>query len=414
MNIKVIYHAIAVVLLVLNTSSTVFADEYVVSGNGDGSSNSINVSQQSSNTVSQENNAEIENNIESEASTGGNEANGNNGETEVETGDTSSDTTIVSEGNVNEASVGCCPDGGNGAQISGNGTDSNNSVNYNNNSSNTVSSINNASIKNNIKITANTGDNEASDNSGGVQISTGNIKINGVIVNKVNYSKIKLANEGPALDILISGNGSGSVNNSTTNINSNNYLSSNNNFNVINNILNFANTGNNKANNNLGNVKIAAGNITLDLIILNQANISEIFENCGCEKEETPVPSPTPETPNTPPSGGCCSSTSGGGGNGGSSGSSGGGSSSGSSSGSVLGASLPATGGLSILSLTILALLLLISGVILRFYEPIKQFQPRKIYREFIDNIRSFAFGIYLLSDFTFIRTVKTRNVSIY
>lgn len=391
-------------VLVLNQffSYSVFADEITVSGNGEGSSNNVQVEEKKSDSVTQSNNAEVENKVSPEASTGNNKANDNDGETATKTGDADTEAKVVNQVNDNKASGGCnCPQGDpSSATISGNGANTDNSIKNTGTSNTTISQNNGAKITNNIKVTANTGNNEAEGNSGDTTIKTGDVKIAMAVVNKGNSSYVSFANKAPEFNSKIAGNGEGSKNdiNNESNYNQqflvNNYLELNNNFIVE------ANTGGNKAKDNNGKVFISTGSVLLDIILKNDLNKSVIIADCGCkEAPPSPTPTPTPSgtpSPSSPPSGG--SGGSGGGSGGGSS--SGGGGSSGSSStsssgGQVLGAILPATGGFSILSLTLLASILLLVGIMLRL-----DYSKAKSYIEYFNFHISAPFAIYLLAFF--------------
>lgn len=381
MSLKIISGFICLILVLgQNFSYPVFAEEYSISGNGDGSSSQINVKQEESNTVEQNNNTEIKNEVKAESETGNNQASGNSGETEIKTGDASQDTTVINSGNTNQSQAGCCPtSSGGSAAISGNGADSQNQVNSNQTSGSTISQNNGAKIINNITVYANTGDNEASDNLGNSTITTGDINIQTAVFNQGNSSYAKVGGSKAPLDIKIAGNGASSINDVDENNSEYQVIYVNNYLDLSNNVKHFANSGGNKAYKNFGNVKIIAGDIYLDIILSNKFNNSVVIADCGCKEapQPTPKPSETP-IPSTLPSG---SDNSGGGGSGGSSpGGSGGTSGSGSSSssggsgGSVLGVSLPATGGFSLIQATLLALSLLGSGIILRL-----DWKPKRI-----------------------------------
>lgn len=363
---KVILSSFLTALLVLGQafSYPVFAEEYSISGNGDGSSSEINVKKDEGTTVSQSNEAEVKNEVKPEASTGQNEANNNSGETQVKTGDANQEATVINSGNTNQAQTGCCPTSGGSAEISGNGSGSTNQINSTQGSNTTVSQTNGAMITNNITVSSNTGDNEASDNNGDTTIKTGNIYSSVYAINQGNNSYASVGGGNPELNIKISGNGSGSVNTIEQNHYGDNSFYVNNYIELNNNIYNYSNTGGNKANSNLGKVNILTGDVYLDIILSNKFNTSVVVAECGCKNHPSPTPTPSGSpTPSTPPSGG----ENGGGGGGSSSGGSGSDSSSGGQGGGlVLGATLPATGGFSIFSLTLFAFALLIAGIMAR------------------------------------------------
>lgn len=373
----------------------VLAEESSISENGKGSSNEISIKNEESKTVEQSNNAEISNQVESETQTGNNETPNNSGETEITTGNASTEVAVVNSGNTNQVQAGCCPTSGGSAQITGNGTDSSNQINSDQKSSTVVSQNNGAQITNNIVVNANTGDNEVSDNTGDVSIATGSVNTKIGVLNSVNNSYASVGGGLTGLNLKIAGNGTGSSNNVEENYDDtqdffvNNYLELNNNF------SNYSNTGGNRAKGNLGSVKISTGNIYLDIILSNRVNSSLIIADCGC-KSPSPSPTPTPSGspgPSNPPSGGGSGGGSGGSSSGGSGGSSDSGSSSGSSSGGgqVLGVTLPATGGFSLIQATLFALSLLGSGIILRLDFGKKKTYAKKIKKQItFDNFYGF------------------------
>ena len=112
----------------------VLAQEFSVSGNGAGSSNNISYQAETNNQIQQTNNEEIENNVGAEAETGGNEADGNSGEVEINTGDVTGEIVILNTGNSSTAQIGCCEEEDpSSAAITGNGEDSDNSIDISDN-----------------------------------------------------------------------------------------------------------------------------------------------------------------------------------------------------------------------------------------------------------------------------------------
>lgn len=389
-------------MLVINQFflSPIFAEEYTISGNGENSSNQINLEQKTEEKVSQENKAEVKNEVKAESNTGENSASDNTGDSKIQTGGTKTDVVVLNSGNQNVASSGCCPSESNSsAQITDNGSGSSNSINQNSNLNNSTSQGNGAKITNNIKVYADTGNNKASGNSGDVYIETGEVKTGIGVLNKGNTSYIASGKKSSSYDSKISGNGSDSNNlvvNERKNNKSflvNNYLELDNNFEA------YGNTGGNIAKNNNGKVFISTGNVLLDIILKNKVNESIIIVDCECKNAPSPSPSPSVSpSPSTPPSGG---ENNGGSNNGGSSSSGGSGSSTGSSSsssgGQVLGLTLPATGGFSILSLTLLAFGLLVAGIILRVnFE--KVYEEAKSYFQYFNFNIAALVVIYILS----------------
>lgn len=410
--------ALAVLLLVVSQlfPYPVFADEIVVSGNGDGSQNGISINETKSNTTVQENEAVVENKIDSVADTGGNSVDNNSGEVEITTGDIAQAVTVINSGNSNQAETGCCNGDPGSMKITDNGTDSNNEIDLNHSTSNTVNVNNNLQLSNNIQVTSNTGDNEASGNSGDVAIETGGVNILAQILNKnLNSNKVTVSSSDPLSNLKISGNGNGSKNEVNDNAKEYNQYSITNALVLDNTFISYANTGGNKAKGNLGKVFISTGSIMLDIILANYANSNELIDQC-CKNNppsptppptSTPTPTPTPggsTSPSPTPQGSCCSPTTdipGPGGGGGSGGSSSGG-------GEVLGSALPATGGMSLWLLTGIALLMLAAGVILRTDSNEAQIKLKKAFGKFTNSIRLYTFGFYLYTNLKVIPAFKT------
>lgn len=149
--------------------------------------------------------------------------------------------------------------------IESNGSGSSNEVNVTVQSETTVEQTNNVEITNNVDASANTGNNEANNNTGeNTTIETGDAEVNVDITNVGNSNTVNqdcCTAQTPGT-VSISGNGAGSVNN--TNI-TNTYqtnVSIANNASVTNNVNGKAVTGKNSANGNLGDVAIKTGNIT--------------------------------------------------------------------------------------------------------------------------------------------------------
>jgi len=191
-------------------------------GNGSDSQNTAGVSQTTTDTTFQYNDATIENNLVLDANTGANDVSKNTGgDSSVESGDVNLVAQAVNIANmnlvagnywlviVNEAGkwigkILGSPDGSNLAGSnefefvvndageivvvnSGNGSDSTNLGSVTSESNNTIVQTNDANIVNNINLTANTGGNSASANTGGnSSIVTGDANIVANIVNFVN------------------------------------------------------------------------------------------------------------------------------------------------------------------------------------------------------------------------------------
>src|SRR3990172_3459264 len=204
-------------LLTGSVASVAFGTTTVtVSGNGADSDNTANVTVSTSNSIVQNNNANIQNNVNIDANTGDNDANDNTGgDVSIDTGDANVSSSVSNSANSNVASVACggCP-GDTTVKISGNGADSDNTADVKVANQTAIQQTNNADISNNVDVDAETGDNEAEDNTGGdVSIDTGDADVEVGIDNKANFNGVNL-DECCELgaDIKIAGNGADSDN----------------------------------------------------------------------------------------------------------------------------------------------------------------------------------------------------------
>lgn len=328
---------------------------------------------ESQTSVTQNNEAQVSNEVENNANTGNNNTSDNTGgETNIETGDITADTTIENSNiNTNVATDNSCCTQSTNITISGNGSQSNNTVNITNNATSNISQTNNAHIVNKDIINANTGYNNASNNTGNVSIITGNITASSLIKNSnINNSFSQGSQLLESITAKIVGNGEGSVNTIDANINKEFNVVLSNYFYIENLSVHNLNTGYNTADGNLGDVMIKTGDIDSSVTIEN-VDINSNFTDIDCDDchEEPPACDPCDpchdkEKPKECGPGGNPGTTNNG--NGGSSG----GSSHGSSSnpvGAVLGNMLPATGANLTIWMTLAALIMFFMGWYLRF-----------------------------------------------
>lgn len=361
---KIILSLLSFIFLLYANSPFASADEYVISGNGSGSDNQISATTSTETTVTQTNEANVENNVDVNANTGENEVNSNTGgDTAISTGDINASSTV--ENNLNTSSINdleCCKQATE-VKISGNGAGSENSVNLTQGGGTNITVSNTANITNNVTGYANTGYNKANGNLGSVSITTGNIYASDTIKNTgINIYSIK-ASAGfiGSVSIMISDNGAYSQNsivfadNSSTNVNIYNSAS------IVNNSKWDLNTGKNEAKYNLGDVVIATGDIYFDSYIENGPINSGLVDIDCCERDDDGdgdgVTPPDGSVP--PPSGN--GGGNGGGGNGGDGRSDGKG-----GNGAILGAMLPATGTMWIYLITLAGLMMFFMGWYLR------------------------------------------------
>jgi hypothetical protein len=147
--------------------------------------------------------------------------------------------------------------------LSGNGVDTDNDAVVELNHATVVQQTNEADISNNVDVSANTGDNAASRNTGGdVEISTGNSSANVAVSNAANSNVADV--DGCCdygADVLIEGNGDNSDNTADLKVSNTTVLTQWNEAKVKNDVDVDANTGFNRANRNTGgDVSITTGN----------------------------------------------------------------------------------------------------------------------------------------------------------
>jgi len=176
---------VTVSLLLSSVATAAFADiSAEISENGAGSINSIYIKHKTECSVSQKNSTVVLTEIESQANTGGNTANGNTGSgVTIDTGNATSTVGVSVEGSTNTASNPCCCQCGHcesqpaeqTALISGNGESSINSVTLKKKKSSEVKQKNKTEVLTSALSKAKTGKNKAKNNTGGtVDVLTGN------------------------------------------------------------------------------------------------------------------------------------------------------------------------------------------------------------------------------------------------
>src|SRR3972149_2636467 len=163
-----------------------------ISGNGAKSDNGVQLTQNSTTVVGQSNVANVTNNVDADAKTGGNDAGSNTGgDVTIKTGDAKAMTSVSTLANVNSAVVSSNGGGNPSAEfvISGNGAFSDNYITANLGKLTSVGQSNIANISNNVDADAKTGGNDANFNTGGdVVIDTGKAVVDVNVDNAVNFN----------------------------------------------------------------------------------------------------------------------------------------------------------------------------------------------------------------------------------
>lgn len=289
---KQVLSAAAVGAVFLNLAVPAMASTTIeITGNGAGSDNWTTVNQTTTNTVTQNNTANVTNKVNADANTGKNDANFNTGgDVVVSTGDATVKTNIQNALNSNTAEVDCCPKGDTEVKITGNGAKSDNGVLLNQGSATSVAQNNLANVKNEVDAKAKTGKNDASLNTGGdVLLKTGNAKVESTISTLANVNSAQIGgdshghSENPSATFVISGNGAGSDNYITAALANATAVAQNNVANIGNEVDADADTGNNDAGFNTGgDVIIGTGDATVKAEVDNAVNFNYADVDCGC------------------------------------------------------------------------------------------------------------------------------------
>lgn len=259
---------VALLTLLLYPASATTALDVSIVDNGSGSSNEVSVVTENTVNVEQTNTVSVENIIEASSNIGENTASENSGDMIVDTGDSSQ--VVVVENALNESFVetdDCCNEETT-VVIGDNGADSANSVIVNENINTNVVISQNATTVNNISGSANTGNNTANQNSGRVEIVTGDISVAGRVVNgPINLHSVSLGASRGSVNVFVLGNSADSVNNAVLTRNISNNVFVFNKANILNNTTWDLNTGNNEADGNSGFVHIDTGDMFFEFFV---------------------------------------------------------------------------------------------------------------------------------------------------
>lgn len=233
-----------------------------ISGNGTGSENVATLQQQNAVGVFQDNKADVDNHIKADAETGENDAEDNTGgDVEINTGNAKSMVSVATTANVNRATV-----GGDGAgrhvslMIAENGSDTYNDIALALQDAIAVRQDNAARVHNDVEADAETGENDAEDNTGGeVSIDTGNATVDVTVDNMVNFNAADV-DCGCLSDVMakIYGNGTESENIATAALASQLEAFQDNGADLDNDVEGDAETGENDAEDNTGEADMAS------------------------------------------------------------------------------------------------------------------------------------------------------------
>ena len=261
-----------------------------VSGNGADSDSTVEVQTEQNTVVSQSNDFSASNDINTNASTGGNSSDRNTGgSASISTGDATTFVGVSNSGNSNEASVDCCAANQDvDVLISGNGAGSDNNVELGNENNVQLFQNNESRIRNEIDNDAKTGHNSADRNTGGdVEITTGNAVALTSILNGGNVNSALVGGGshslGSGVSARIIGNGAYSDNDIELGLGHSVALVQNNSARINNSVDTDAKTGGNSADRNTGgDVTIDTGNADVEVLIDNAVNFNWADVDCGC------------------------------------------------------------------------------------------------------------------------------------
>jgi len=258
--------------------------EVKVAGNGAESDNDANVTVATDNSIVQNNEANVVNNVESNLNTGGNKAKYNTGgDVSIETGNAKGVVDLSTKVNKNVAEISGDGSGTLAVWISGNGAESDNEANVTVVSSNLIQQANLADILNDVEMWANSGDNSAKYNTGGeVSIDTGNAEADVSVENMANFNSADLESCGCEVSgtVKVKDNGYDSDNDANVTLASMNWalqaniLECSEDDDACASVLVGSNTGDNKAKYNTqgGEPSIDTGNAGADVTVENTAN----------------------------------------------------------------------------------------------------------------------------------------------
>jgi len=278
------------VLLQAMAPVTFAQQSFVISGNGDSADSEISIERESEVTVNQENDADIDNDIEVNASTGDNTASRNTGgDSSIDTGDATTEVTVTNQTNVNHAQVSDCAGCAGqdvSVEISKNGVDTDNEVDLEFENEVDIEQDNDADIDNDVDVDVETGDNEASRNTNGsASITTGDADTTVSLRTLANSNSAVVGggDEEGELDLLIANNGDSSDNEIDFEFDNEVVVEQDNDADVENDVDVDAETGDNDASRNTGDdVSIDTGDANADVTVDNMVNFNFADASCGC------------------------------------------------------------------------------------------------------------------------------------
>lgn len=274
--------------LALSYVPTAAAVTFEISGNGSDSNNTGTLNVTTTRTVVQSNDAHINNDIDVDSNTGDNDVEDNTGgEVNVETGDATTKVEVTNAVNSNSATVDCCAQNDMNVLISGNGTDSDNTVDLKQDNTTELFQDNHAYVRNDVDVDSETGDNDVEDNTGGdVDVETGDADTTITLSTAANTNAATVGGgngEGGEVDVRIVGNGSHSDNDVNLELLKDIVVVQDNDAHVRNDADVDANTGDNDVEDNTGGeTSLDTGDATTEVTVENMVNFNWADVDCGC------------------------------------------------------------------------------------------------------------------------------------
>jgi len=273
-----------------------------VTGNGAGSTNDVTDSTTNNTTVFQTNTATVSNKLKITSSTGGNQIKGTTGgNAQVETGNANISASVTNTVNTNQAVVDTCNcDQSVDALVTGNGAESQNTINHTQNNTASVVQDGVAEVTNELKLNADTGTNEIKGLTGGTaKIETGNVTIAPVeVINTVNTNVAILGaadpdSSAPHMGLTVANNGADSTN--TIGVNTNHIADffQSGTSTLLNDLEIKGNSGANEVDSNTmapdsdGVISISTGAVNMDAYVDSATGFNIASDDCGCIQDTT-------------------------------------------------------------------------------------------------------------------------------
>ena len=286
--------AIATGALLANSVLPVLASDttLVINGNAQGSDNTVKVDVSKSNTVVQENKANVENKFNIDSSTGDNEADGNNGgEIKVKSGDSTVTAKADNQLNSNSYESDCCEDAGDTEIIiKDNAQGSDNKVKYDVDNDSDVFQTNDADVENKFYIDSTTDYNTANGNNGDgdIYVISGDSTVVAKANTTANANVAKKGGNGAGSEgsvwLGVMDNGQYSDNEIDLDVEIDDTLVQENEADVENKFDVDSSTGDNEAdkNNGAGYIRVQSGDSDVTVKADNTVNFNYMEDDCGC------------------------------------------------------------------------------------------------------------------------------------